>query len=184
MKTFFVVFWGISASIFLMFLIGCFHGYFYPLKYEDEIAFYSLEYDINPTLVASVINVESGFNKDRVSSKGAMGLMQLMPKTAQWVATKLGESFEKDDLFDPKINIKYGAYYLSYLINYFSDENLAICAYNAGMGNVNEWLGSENFYVNRKISTIPFKETQNYYNKVLKNKRYYKNKFQKIDNSL
>ena len=184
MKTFFIVFWGVSASFLLMFLISCFYGYFYPIKYEQEIYSYSKDYGVNPDLVASVINVESGFNKDRVSNKGAIGLMQLMPKTAQWVAEKLGENYQKEYLFNPQTNIKYGTYYLSYLINYFSDENLAICAYNAGMGNVNEWLKTENFYGNKKILAVPFKETQNYYNKVLKNKRYYKNKFQKIDNSL
>jgi len=177
MKPFFNFFMLICVSILLVISLNILYNFFYPIKYREEIEKYSEKYDVEASLIASVINVESEYKIDRISQKGAIGLMQILPSTAEWIANKLGEEYIEDKLFESDCNIRYGSYYLSYLINYFGDENLAICAYNAGMGRVKSWLKSENFYVNGKICEIPYWETKNYYTKVIKNKRYYKNKY-------
>ena len=142
----------------------------YPLKYKDEIIAAAGEYNINPAVVAALINAESGFDKNAVSRQGAVGLMQIMPSTAKWCAQKLGIEYSENDLFDPEYNIKIGAYYLSYLLQKFGSEKLALCAYNAGEGNVIKWLNE-----NRK--DIPFSETRGYVPRVLFNKRVYFSKF-------
>ena len=108
-------------------------------------------------LIYSVIKVESGFDKDAVSSKGACGLMQLMPETYMWLADINKGSH--GDIFDPEENIKYGTFYLSLLYRKYNNWTYALCAYNAGTGNVDKWLKSEPF-------TVPFAETKNYVNKL------------------
>ena len=138
---------------------------------------YASFFDVEPQIIASLINVESGYKPQRVSSKGAVGLMQIMPQTGEWIAEKLNEDFNDETLFNEEKNIKFGTYYFSYLQDYFQDLDLAICAYNAGMGNVQNWMNDESLYSNGKLTKIPFNETENYLNKVLKNISYYKNKF-------
>ena len=104
--------------------------------------------------------------------------MQLMPSTAEWLAGKVGEEYSDERLYEPEFNIKLGSYYLSYLIKYFGDRKLAICAYNAGQGNVSNWLEDKRYSTDGKtLDNIPFEETKNYLNKVYKNYRYYKNKY-------
>jgi len=148
------------------------------LDYKDSISAIAKSNDIEPELIASIINVESSYNPNSVSNKGAIGLMQILPTTAEWVCERLHIDFDEKELFNPAVNIQIGGYYIAYLIKYFKDENLAICAYNAGMGNVNRWLSSVEISSNGKeLDNIPFKETENYLNLVLKNKKIYKNKF-------
>ncbi len=178
MKSFFICLWSVLFVILLTFIINCFEGYLYPIKYSEEIKKYSEQNLISASLVASVINVESAYKKDCVSSKGAKGLMQIMPETAKWIAEKREMEFVEDKLFDIEYNIDFGCYYLSYLMRYFEDEDLAICAYNAGMGNVSKWLKDESLSENGKLVKIPFEETNTYLNKVKKNIRHYKNKYQ------
>jgi len=167
-------------SIMMVFLvcfgITCHFSYFFPVKYEEIIFYCSKKYNLQPEVIASVINVESGYRKSAHSSKGAVGLMQILPSTADWVSNKIGVTFE--DLFSPEVNIEFGTYYLAYLIDYFGDIDLAICAYNAGQGNVNRWLSNEEYSSDGKsLNNIPFKETREYLAKVKKNIKIYKNKF-------
>ena len=104
--------------------------------------------------------------------------MQVLPSTAQWVCDRIGKEFVEEELYDPSVNIQIGSFYLAYLIKYFGDEKLAICAYNAGMGNVKKWLSTIKFSSDgENLDNIPFKETDNYLKLVQKNKRIYKNKF-------
>ena len=177
MKTFFSCLWLSVFVVLICFFISCFYGYFYPIKYKDEIIKYSSKNDVNPALVAAVINVESSYKENRVSSKGAVGLMQIMPTTAEWIADKLDYNYNEIDLFDPKINIEFGSFYLGYLNRYFQNEDLSICAYNAGMGNVKKWMEDQNYYQKGELIEIPFKETKTYLSKVILNLRYYKNKY-------
>lgn len=159
----------------------------YPIKFEEEIVEYSAAFGVDPALVASIINAESGFREDVVSKKGAVGLMQIMPKTGKWALERLsGQSVEieflsneKDGiLFLPEENIKIGTYYLSYLIEKFKDLNLVICAYNAGEGTVSSWLSNSNYSKDKKtLETVPYKETANYLEKVLRNLEVYQKKF-------
>lgn len=130
---------------------------FYPRNYGEYVEAYAKEYDVPEYIVYSVIKVESDFDKDAVSEKGACGLMQLMPDTYGWLVQTLGN--EEKDIFDPEENIKYGTYYLGMLYNRYEDWSLALCAYNAGMGNVDNWLKEEPF-------EIRFIETQYYVNKL------------------
>jgi soluble lytic murein transglycosylase len=148
----------------------CLFGYLFPLKYENEIKKYASEYNVDALLVCAVINCESSFDVYATSKKGAIGLMQIMPSTAKWCAQKLGIEYSAGDLYSAEYNIKIGTYYLSYLLKKFGDERLALCAYNAGEGNVIKWL-------NENRQDVPFGETKGYVPRVLLNKKIYKYKF-------
>jgi len=168
-------------AVMLTFCVGAFYSYFYPMKYKDEILLYSKEFDVDAGIIASVANVESSFNEDAKSSKGAIGLMQLMPDTAKWLAGKIGENYSEDKLYDGEYSIKLGSYYLSLLIKQFGDFKTAVCAYNAGPGNVKNWLNDAGYSKDGKsLNKIPFEETKNYLNKVVKNYNYYKIKYKKL----
>ena len=143
----------------------------YKLEYKERIEEYASRFEIDPYLVASVIWAESGYDPEAVSSRGAIGLMQIMPDTGEWIAQKLGEeNFEVAKLTDPDVNIRYGCWYLSYLLERFPGqlENV-IAGYNAGPNRVQEWLDSEKYSSNgEKLDTIPYSETENYVEKVTK----------------
>ncbi len=178
MKTFFSIFSLIILAIILIFLLNCFNAYFYPMKYKDEIYNFSSKYQVNAALIASVANTESNFKETSISKRGAVGVMQIMPQTAQWLAKKMKVEYSDDLLLDGEYNIMIGSYYLSYLLNYFENEKVALCAYNAGQGNVSEWLKNTEYSEDGKtLKKIPFEETKNYINKVYKNYNYYKNKY-------
>lgn len=139
----------------------------YPLKYEQEIIDAGEKYNLEPELIAAVIYAESKFNEDATSSVGAMGLMQLMPETFQWLCDKRGEEHSDDELYDPYINIDYGAFCLGWLYEHFGDIYTACAAYNAGIGAVEGWLESDT-YTNDGVtlSNIPYSETSNYVAKI------------------
>ncbi len=178
MKTSFVIISLSICAVLLSFCIGSFYAYYYPMKYKNEIIQYSKSYSVESALVASVANVESNFRENVRSNKGAVGIMQIMPTTAQWIADQIGEEYSEKQLENGKYNLKLGCFYLSYLIEYFGDSKLAICAYNAGQGNVKSWLKDERYSKDGKqLYKIPFKETDKYLNKVLKNYKYYKNRY-------
>ena len=104
--------------------------------------------------------------------------MQIMPTTAQEIANNLKEDYNKDKLFEPETNIKYGCYYLGKLINRFENTDTALCSYNAGMGVVNKWLQDERYSTDGKsLQIIPYEETKNYVDKIKKSYKYYENKF-------
>lgn len=148
----------------------------YPLSYETNIKKYADEYEVDPFLVASVICVESSFDKNANSSKDARGLMQIMPDTGQWIASKMGiDNFDNEQLFDPDTNIKMGTWYLNNLSNQFDGNiELALAAYNGGSGNVSKWLKDTNYSSDgKKLDNIPFKETEEYVKKVLDRKAEY-----------
>lgn len=178
MKTIYSCFCLLILSIILSYCLGCFYNYFYPMKYKNEIVNYSSMYNLDSALIASVINVESGYNENSISSKGAIGLMQLMPKTAEWIANKNQIIYDKDKLIDSSYNLNLGCLYLKYLIELFNNEKNAICAYNAGLGNVTNWLKNKEYSDDGFVlKTIPFKETNDYLNRVYKNYHYYKNRY-------
>jgi soluble lytic murein transglycosylase len=113
----------------------------YPLQYEPILTAHADNYDLDPALLAAVIYSESKFDPTAVSTAGAIGLMQLLPDTAQGIADHTGGgNFTTADLYDPELNIRYGAYYLKRMQRKYSDHpqslDLALAAYNAGQGNV------------------------------------------------
>lgn len=147
----------------------------YKTDYLNVVNKECKNYNLNQNLILAVIKTESGFNKKSVSKAGAMGLMQILPSTAVWIAQQLNdEEFKTEDLFVPNKNIQYGCYYLRYLLDYYNqNEQLAICAYNAGMGVVNNWTSDEKCFVDGKLKNIPYKETRNYLKKINFNKKIY-----------
>lgn len=150
--------------------------YLYPYDYQDTINFYADRYEVDRNLVASVILAESKFRQDATSVHGARGLMQIMPETASWIATQIeDDSFSVDKLYNVNMNIKYGTWYLYELQTEFEgNEVLALAAYNAGRGNVYEWMEKYHWDINFKDYTkIPFPETREYVKRVLENKKHY-----------
>lgn len=147
----------------------------YPQKYNEYVYKYSIENNVDPLLIFSVIKAESNFDETVVSSSGAVGLMQLMENTAMEQASKIGKNYEYKDLYNPEINIELGISYLSQLISkYNGNIYLAVTAYNAGIGVVDGWIqegiikpdGSD-------IENIPYKETNIYVRKIVRNYKIY-----------
>ncbi len=152
----------------------------YPLKYVDEINTAGYIYNVEPALIASIINEESSFDNLCLSRSGAIGLMQLMPETAQWLATRMGISdYSINKLYEPQFNINMGTYYVRYLLDRFEDEYTMLCAYNAGEGVVRNWLNDKNYSKdNVSLITTPYKETNAYAEKVLNNIDRYNTRFE------
>lgn len=160
-----------ALCVLFIFIFSC---VLYPIKYKDEILKASNDYNLDPALICAVINAESSFNKNAKSRSGAVGLMQILPSTAEWVAAKLNFEYSPKMLYEPNVNINFGCYYLSYLLDKFAIEATAICAYNAGEGIVRAWLLDEKCSSNGKaLNYIPYNETRYYLNKVLNNKKIY-----------
>ena len=169
----------------IIFFIGFFgyrvvkKSFFYPLKYKDYVLEYSKEFNLDSKLVFSTIKVESSFNKKAVSSRGAKGLMQITDSTGEFIAVKLQES--NYDLFNEQTNIKFGCYYLRYLLDRFDNLTVVLCAYNAGEGNVSKWLNTIEYSKDGKtLVKIPFKETEEYVKKIYKSFEKYKNLYGKF----
>ena len=113
----------------------------YPLRYSEYVRVHAREHKLDPALMAAVIYQESKFRPAVESSSGAIGLMQLTPTTARGIAIRTGgNAFRTSDLYDPEINIRYGAWYLANLFAKYHNERLVLAAYNAGQGNVDKWL--------------------------------------------
>ncbi len=157
---------GVSIGIIVLIFIFIFFFVIYPLKYKFSISYYANLNNVQPELIASMINAESEFNKNAVSSAGAIGLMQLMPKTAKWLCEKNGIEYNEKELLSADYNIMLGSLYISYLIKKFNNLDNAICAYNAGEGVVSLWLSSDKYSLNNTLVNIPYPETKKYLNKV------------------
>jgi soluble lytic murein transglycosylase len=153
-----------------------------PLRHDDIIRQQAEDKNLDPSLIAGVIYVESRF-RDQTSHVGAKGLMQIMPATADYIARKSGGTeFEQGDLATPQINIAYGSWYLRYLLDHYHGNTiLALAAYNGGEGKVDEWWRNaadrgERF---RVADHIPFPETREYVGKVLSARRAYRREYAK-----
>lgn len=154
----------------------------YPKKYSEYVERYAKEFNVDPLLIFSIIKAESNFKKEAISSSNAKGLMQLMDATAEEIANKIDEPIvEKESLLEPEKNIMIGTkYYSDLLKKYNGNILLALAAYNAGIGNINNWIktgiikedGSD-------IENIPYKETNMYVRKIINNYKMY----QKIYNN-
>ena len=151
----------------------------YPVFYSELINKSSKENKINPSLILSVIREESRFDRFAKSWVGARGLMQFMPSTFKWLIKLRGKKdISSSDIYDPKVNIDFGAFYIDWLINYLHDVDYplicAIAVYNGGIGNIRKWIkkyGEEDF-----VLFIPFDETKNYVRKIFKSFYNYEKK--------
>ncbi|MFV9511174.1 lytic transglycosylase domain-containing protein [Tepidibacillus sp. LV47] len=144
--------------------------FMYPIKYEKQIKVYTSEFRVDPYLVLAIIQVETRFQKDKQSAKGAIGLMQIMPDTAKWIAEKGGfPPHMAKNLHQPDNNIAFGSWYLAQMHQRFNGNIYAtIAAYNAGPRNVEKWmqqgLWDGSF---EQLNRIPFGETRHYVQRVL-----------------
>lgn len=161
--------------------------HYYPQEYSQYVSEYSAEYGVDEALVYAVIRTESGFRAEVESSVGARGLMQIMPETFEWLQTLSdGEViYSSSELYNPQINIKYGTYYLSYLIDHYNgNEMLAVAAYNGGFANVDSWLEDERYSSDGlTLSEIPYNETSQYVERVENTKSVYDSLYYDNDNN-
>ncbi len=141
----------------------------YPLPFFKEIETWSQQRQLNPLLVTALIRQESGFDPENRSTAGALGLMQLIPPTAKWVAAKI--NLKQYNLENPKDNVQLGTWFLDYANQeYNNNAMLAVASYNAGLKNVAKWLrqpGKSD--PDEFVEAIPFDETKNYVRQVFGN---------------
>lgn len=152
----------------------------YKKDYEEYVQKYSQQYNVDENLVYALIKAESNFNANAQSSKGAIGLMQLMETTAQDVCKRMDLNISnnelKEKLLEPEININIGTKYLSILIQQYGNVEIAITAYNAGIGTVDNWIEKDIIKADgSNVEKIPYKETNNYVRKILRDYKIYTN---------
>jgi soluble lytic murein transglycosylase len=151
-----------------------------PLRHEDIIRQQAADKGLDPALIAGVIYTESRF-RDQTSHAGAKGLMQILPSTAHDIARKSGgTAFVQGDLANPQVNISYGSFYLRYLLQrYGGNEVLAIAAYNAGEGRVDQWIFDARHKGEAfdRARHIPFPETRHYVQQVLDVRTRYREEY-------
>jgi soluble lytic murein transglycosylase len=150
---------------------------FFPIQYASLIGQAAGTYRLDPHLLAALVRVESAFNPYARSAKGALGLMQLMPETAAWIAAQRGLPRPgAAQLAEPQMNVDYGSWYLRMLLDDFrGDAILALAAYNGGRGTVRGWLGTGEWSGRRdEVDQIPFPETRAYVRRVLATWEWYK----------
>lgn len=151
----------------------------YPILYRDEIEQAAAEADLDPRLVAAVIRVETNYRPWAESNKGAVGIMQIMPPTAKSILQERQfKGYSLGDMEQPEVNIRVGTTYLSMLLRkYDQDIVKAVASYNAGPGNVNDWLEQGIWDGSlESVDSIPFGETSRYVRKVM----YYYHKYQEL----
>lgn len=162
----------ISVLFGFLFELGCrgIERLRYPRKYTAYVETYAAQYDVPEHLIYAVIRAESGFDSAAESSAGAVGLMQLTSETfADLTKNALHEYLEDGMRYDPETNIRYGTYYLSRLYLQFGRWELALAAYNAGPGNLNDWLSDPELADGEGgLKKIPFRETRRYVSRVQK----------------
>ncbi len=147
----------------------------YPEKYTNYVEKYAKEYEIEKELIYAIIKAESNFREDAISSKQAIGLMQILESTAKDVAKDIDLEISREKLLEPEININLGTKYISSLIEKYNNLELALAAYNAGIGNVDRWIDEGIIKKDgTDIEKIPYKETNNYVRKVMRNYKVYK----------
>ena len=150
---------------------GWYARLWYPLEHEEAVRQEAARNGLDPALVAAVIDTESGFVEDSRSGQGAVGLMQVRPDTATFVAGLPGRpSPSPDRLAEPDVNIAYGTRFLRYLVDRYGSVNLALAAYNGGPANLGRWL-EEAQAEGRELRVpedIPFAETRGFVTKVEK----------------
>jgi peptidoglycan lytic transglycosylase len=169
---------GLTVCVILLAAIGTIHftqpawweRFRHPLRYQEIVLGHARNYHLDPALLAAVIYQESKFEADARSDRGAVGLMQLLPATAKGIAARTGGSrFRVSDLYDPEINVRYGAWYLRHLLDKYRSEQLALAAYNAGQANVDRWRAQR--------IPIQFPETRDFVDRVERLERTYRHAY-------
>lgn len=172
---------GLLSLLFTSFLLFASYFFFlkkaYQIEYFDYVKENSEKYNVEKELILAVIKSESNFRQDAESNVGAIGLMQVMPETFDWLQTHhFMPHLDVGHLKDPKTNIKYGTYLLSILKKRYNSIIEVICAYNAGIGTVDKWLKNPQYSRDGKVlKKIPYPDTAIYVENVLECRRMYKN---------
>lgn len=165
-------------SLFTLGLAGykTYQVFTHPIKFENEIKTQAKIYNLDASVVASLINVESSYKTKAKSNKNAIGLMQIKLETANYLDELNKRNLAtENELFNVDVNIKYGCEYLRYLINKFDDIYTSLAAYNAGETRVRSWLKNDAYSSDGKtLKNIPFNETKNYVKKIKNNLKFYK----------
>lgn len=150
----------------------------YPKIYQEIVSLYEEKYNVEENLIYAVIKAESNFEKDAISNRNAIGLMQLMEETAKDVAKKNDIDIDtnnlKEELCKASKNIEIGTCYLATLLQRYKNKEVALAAYNAGIGTVDGWI--EKGIIQKDgtdIEKIPYKETNNYVRKILRDYKIY-----------
>lgn len=141
----------------------------HPLEYENAVRTEADRYGLDAALIAAVAEAESGFVPDSRSSQGAVGVMQILPNTARFIARQPSRpSPSPEDLTNPEVGIAYGAWYLRYLIDRHGSVPSALAAYNAGESNLRRWEEqAENQGRSLRVpDDIPFTETRQFVERV------------------
>ena len=146
----------------------------YPIEYSEYVEKYAKENNIDKYMIYAIIKAESNFEPTAVSHKEAKGLMQLMYPTAEDVAKKVNVDLNEENVLTPEININLGTKYISMLMQKYENINLALAAYNAGSGNVDNWIQDGTLKDDgSNIENIPYTETNNYVRKILRDYEIY-----------
>lgn len=147
----------------------------YPLPYEAAVRHESAANGLDPAFVAGLIRQESAFQANAVSQANAIGLMQLLPKTAKLLARQARVRYSRNKLFEPEYNIKLGTLYLKGLLNSTGGPEQALAAYNAGEDRIASWSAERKFEeIAELVESIPFTETREYVQIVLRNAGAYR----------
>jgi peptidoglycan lytic transglycosylase len=165
---------GFLAILTLLFLRGpaSWQRMYYPLKYREFIGASAKRHQVNPYLVAAIINAESSWDPKVESAQGAVGLMQVLPSTAEQLARweKVdAKRYPPSDLSDPQVNIEYGTAYFRYLVERYHEIETALAAYNAGLRHVDEWAAAGG----NIRDAIAFPETKHYVLRVVRGRDRY-----------
>ncbi len=174
----------IIIAVFLVFFKERIQKIIYPKEYKEIVSIYSRKYQVEENLIYAVIKAESNFDNNAVSNRNALGLMQIMENTAKDIAKQcnleINSTNAKQQIINIENNINIGTKYLSILINRYDNIELALAAYNAGIGRIEEWI--EDGIIKEdgsNIENIPYKETNNYVRKILRNYNIYQKLYQK-----
>lgn len=142
----------------------CFYHLYIPKHFEREVLAAAAQFSVDNNLIYAVMRAESNFRADACSRSGAVGLMQIMPSTAEFICTQAGTEW---DVHDPEENILLGVWYLRYLEGKFQDLDTVLAAYNAGEGVVRRWLSNPEYIdKNGFLFSIPYAETERYVHRV------------------
>jgi soluble lytic murein transglycosylase len=155
----------------------------FPLPYEPSVRDAAARNQLDPMLVAGLIRQESAFESNAMSRVGAVGLMQVMPKTATKLARQLKVRYVRSLLTDPGYNLQLGSRYLANLIQAYGNPEAALAAYNAGEDRVAQWTAGQNFLETAEfVESIPFTETREYVQIVMRNADVYRKVYGAVPN--
>ena len=166
--------------VFLIFARNPILKIIYPRTYEEAVLIYSEEYGVDDNLILALIKAESNFDANAISNRNAIGLMQLMQETAKDVANQNGIELDDEnieqELSDVYKNVQIGTCYLATLLKRYENKEIALAAYNAGIGTVDNWIDKGIIKADGSdIENIPYKETNYYVRKILRDYEFYNN---------